>query len=194
MSPDENYLFKRLWARMKSSMPNGTGNGPAGPTGATGAQGPKGDTGPAGPKGDTGATGAQGPAGPAGATGAQGPAGPTGPTGPAGAKGDTGAVGAQGPAGAAGVDAKRSETYVGVTDANGLYTVTYAAAFPVVPSVQPTPPLAANQTWVTVTSTTTGFSLRLVQRAAVTVLGAEVLLAGVTNVVAAPARVVVIAA
>jgi len=89
---------------------------------------------------------------------------------------------------------KRIDTYTGTTDANGLYTVAYATAFAAVPSVQPSPPTAANQTWVTVSSTAAGFSLRLVQRSAVTLLSVEVLLAGTTNVAGAPARVVVVAA
>lgn len=89
---------------------------------------------------------------------------------------------------------KRIDTYTGTTDANGLLTITYTSAFATVPSVQPEPPTASNQVWTKVTSTTTGCSLRLVQRAAVTVLGLEVLLAGTTNVAGASARVVVVAA
>lgn len=88
--------------------------------------------------------------------------------------------------------AKRIETYAGVTDANGLYTVTYPTAFPSVPSVQPQPPTAPNQVWVVVSSTANGFSLRLTQRASVTLLSIEVLLAATTNVVAAPAQVLVV--
>lgn len=189
MNLDENMFFKRIVTRLKQDMPAGSGGqGPVGPSGAAGRDGKDGAVGSQGPKGD------QGVAGPPGRDGVDGAAGAAGKDGAPGAAGKDGTTGATGATGAAGKDAKRSETYVGVTDTNGLYTVTYATAFPAVPSVQPTPPLAANQTWVTVTSTTTGFSLRLVQRAAVTVLGAEVLLAGVTNAAAAPARVVVIAA
>lgn len=89
---------------------------------------------------------------------------------------------------------KRIDTYIGTTDANGLYTVTYPTPFAAVPSVQPEPPALASQVWVKVSSTTAGFSLRLTQRNAATVLGLELLLAGTVNVASAPARVVVIAA
>lgn len=89
--------------------------------------------------------------------------------------------------------AKRIETYAGATDANGLYTVTYSTAFPAVPNVQPQPPTAPNQVWVVVSSTVNGFSLRLTQRASVTLLSIEVLLAATTNVAAAPAQVLVVA-
>lgn len=88
--------------------------------------------------------------------------------------------------------AKRIETYAGTTDANGLYTVTYPTSFPAVPNVQPQPPTAPNQVWVVVSSTVNGFSLRLTQRASVTLLSIEVLLAATTNVVAAPAQVLVV--
>lgn len=88
--------------------------------------------------------------------------------------------------------ARRIETYIGTTDANGLITVTYSAAFTGVPSVQPAPPLAANQVWTIVSATPAGFSLRLTQRASVTLLGLEVLLAATTNVSGAPAQVLVV--
>lgn len=88
---------------------------------------------------------------------------------------------------------KRIDTYSGKTDANGLYTVTYPTPFPVIPSVQPEPPAMANQVWVKVSSTTTGFSLRLLQRNVVALLGIEVLLGATVNVNGGDARVVVIA-
>jgi len=87
---------------------------------------------------------------------------------------------------------KRIEAYTGITDANGLYTITYATPFLVVPNAQPEPPAVANYTWVKVTSTTTGFSLRMIQRASLTVLGLELLAAQFTNVVGAAARVLVV--
>ncbi len=185
--------------------------GPIGPTGGAGSSGPTGAAGPKGDKGDTGATGGIGAIGATGQNGlpgikgdagAQGPIGLTGPTGftgpqgntgAQGIKGDTGNTGPQGIQGQAGLDAKRIDTYNGTTDANGLFTVTYATAFPTIPSVQPEPLLSANQTWVKVTSTTNGFSMRLVQRAAVTLLATEVLLAAVTNVVGASVKATVIA-
>lgn len=89
--------------------------------------------------------------------------------------------------------AKRIDSYVGVTDANGLFTVTYSTAFPAVPSVQPGPPSASTQSWILVSSTTTGFSVRLVQREVLTVLSLQVLAGLVTNVAAAPAQVLVVA-
>lgn len=89
---------------------------------------------------------------------------------------------------------KRTDTYTGKTDANGLFTVAYPTPFSVVPSVQPEPPAMANQVWVKVSSTTTGFSLRLVQRNVVNLLNIEVLLGATVNVNAGDARVVVIAA
>lgn len=158
--------------------------GSTGPAGAGGATGPKGD------KGDTGATGGVGPMGATGQNGLTGPQGPIGLTGPTGFTGPQGNTGAQG---LPGLDAKRIDTYNGTTDANGLFTVVYTTAFTGIPSVQPEPPLSANQTWVKVTSTTSGFSMRLVQRAAVTLLATEVLLAAVTNVAGASVKATVIA-
>jgi len=155
---------------------------------AGGATGPMGPQGTAGSKGDKGNDGATGGIGPMGATGQNGLPGVNG------TNGTNGAQGIQGPAGPAGLDAKRIDTYNGTTDANGLFTVTYTTAFPAIPSVQPEPPLSANQTWVKVTSTATGFSMRLVQRAAVTLLSTELLLAAVTNVVGASVKATVIAA
>lgn len=87
---------------------------------------------------------------------------------------------------------KRIEPYNGTTDSNGLFTVTYPIAFAAIPSVQPEPPTVANYTWVKVTSTTTGFSLRLIQRASLTVLTLEVLAATFTNVPGVAARVLVV--
>lgn len=134
-----------------------------------------------GDKGDPGVPGTNGTNGTNGAQGIQGIQGPQGIQGVAGTNGTNG------------LDARRIDVYTGVTDANGLYTVVYPTAFPTVPYIQPEPLTLANQTWVKVTSTTTGFSLRLVQRNAVTLLATEVLLAGTTNVAGAAARVVVVA-
>lgn len=88
--------------------------------------------------------------------------------------------------------AKRIETYVATTDANGLVTVTYPTAFPSTPSVQPGPPADSTQSWVLVSSTTTGFSVRLVQRSVLTVLSLQVLAGIVSNVPNAPAQVLVV--
>ena len=155
--------------------------GPAGPAGSQGKDGERGVQGIKGDRGEAGAQGVNGLTGPVGATGAIGPQGPAGATGP------------QGATGPAGADGKRIETYTGKTDANGLFSVTYATPFPTIPSVQPEPPAMANQVWVKVSATTTGFSLRLVQRNVVSLLGIEVLLGATVNVNAGDARVVVIA-
>lgn len=141
---------------------------------------------PAGPQGQQGA---QGPIGQTGATGSVGATGAAGTNGANGAVGATGATGATGPAGAT----KRIDTYDGVTDANGLFTVTYPTAFPVTPSVQPTPPLDASYSWITITSTASGFSLRLIARASLTVVGVQLLAATFTNVSGATVRATVIA-
>lgn len=89
---------------------------------------------------------------------------------------------------------KRIDTYIGKTDANGLFTVAYPTPFAAVPSLQPEPPTLPSQVWVKVSSTTTGFSLRLTQRNTVNLLNIEVLLGATVNVPNADARVVVIAA
>jgi len=193
MNLDENLFYKRVVMRLKKEMPTGA-PGPVGAAGTNGAAGVVGSQGPQGDRGVAGPSGATGAKGDAGATGAVGAQGSTGPVGAQGLQGDVGPAGAKGNTGAAGADAKRIDTYTGTTDANGLVTIAYTSAFAAIPSIQPEPPTASNQVWVKVTSTTTGCSLRLVQRAAVTVLGLEVLLAGTTNVAGAPARVVVVAA
>lgn len=77
---------------------------------------------------------------------------------------------------------KRLEAYTGTTDSNGLFTVTYANEFAATPSVLMEQTTSANQFWVKVSSTPAGFSFRLVQRAALTVLGVELLAANVTSV------------
>jgi len=87
---------------------------------------------------------------------------------------------------------KRIETFTGNTDANGLITVTYSPAYPSVPSVQPGPPPSSDMSWVLVSSTTTGFSIRLVQRSVLTVLSLQVLAGTVTNVASSPAQVLVV--
>jgi hypothetical protein len=87
---------------------------------------------------------------------------------------------------------KRTETYTGVTDASGLCTVTYSTAYPAIPSVQPGPPSDSTQSWILVRSTTTGFSVRLVQRAVLTVVSVQVLAGVVSNVPSAPCQVLVV--
>lgn len=89
---------------------------------------------------------------------------------------------------------KRMEPYIGTTDASGLFTVTYPVAFSAIPNIQPEPPSVANYTWIKVSSSTTGFSLRLIQRASITVLGFELLAATFTNVAGAAAKALVVEA
>lgn len=167
-------------------------DGVPGIAGANGKDGADGAVGPAGPKGSKGEQGEVGPRGLTGETGQVGPIGPQGPTGTS-TKGDKGEKGEKGDIGPAGPNAKRIDTYSGKTDANGLYTVTYPTPFPAIPSVQPEPPALPNQVWVKVSSTVNGFSLRLLQRNVVSLLGIEVLLGATVNVNAGDARVVVIA-
>lgn len=132
-------------------------------------QGPKGD------KGDPGDDGVDGIDGLPGATGA------------------TGATGPQGPQGEPGLDARRIDVYSGTTDANGLFTVTYGSAFPATPNVHLQPPTGNNQQWQFVSSSETGFSFRLVQRAAVNLLATDLLLAAVTNVSGQSVKATVVA-
>lgn len=128
-----------------------------------------------------------GPTGATGATGAKGDKGDKGDT------GDTGATGAAGTNGTNGIDGKRIDSYSGTTDANGLFTVTYGVAFPAVPNVQPEAYTSNNHVWQKVTSTTTGFSFRLVQRASVNLLATDLLLSAVTNVSGASVKAIVVA-
>lgn len=101
--------------------------------------------------------------------------------------------GTNGTNGTNGLDAKRIDSYSGTTDANGLFTVTYTSAFPAVPNVQPEPHTSNNHVWQKVTSTTTGFSFRLVQRNSVNLLATDLLLASVTNVSSASVKAIVVA-
>jgi hypothetical protein len=88
---------------------------------------------------------------------------------------------------------KRIETYVGTTDANGLFTVSYTTPYSGLPTVVPEPPSAANQQWIKVSSNLAGFSYRLVQRSSASVLGIDLLVSATTVVSGAPVRAVVVA-
>lgn len=123
--------------------------------------------------------------------GPKGPIGNTGAQGGQGVQGNTGATGSTGATGPSGIS-KRLESYIGTTDTNGLFTITYPVAFSAIPNVQPEPPSVANYTWVKVSSTTTGFSLRLIQRASLTVLGLELLAATFTNVPSVASKALVV--
>jgi len=130
------------------------------------------------------------------ALGPQGPKGDPGVNGTNGAQGIQGVQGSQGLQGLqgpAGLDAKRVDTYSGTTDSNGLFTVTYGVAFPATPNVHMEAPTANNQIWQKVSSSTTGFSFRLVQRASVNLLSTDLLLSAVTNVASASVKATVVA-
>lgn len=89
---------------------------------------------------------------------------------------------------------RRSETYSGVTNASGNYSVTYSTPFSVIPDVQPqltsgTP----SQVVRIVSNTVSGFTVNVTNRASVTLLAVEVLLAATTPVAGAPVSVLVTA-
>lgn len=125
--------------------------------------------------------------------GATGPKGDKGNDGVDGIDGLPGAIGPQGPQGEPGLDARRIDVYSGTTDANGLFTVTYGESFSATPNVHLQPPTGNNQQWQFVSSSTTGFSFRLVQRAAVNLLATDLLLAAVTNVSGQAVKATVVA-
>lgn len=78
---------------------------------------------------------------------------------------------------------KRVETYAGSTDGSGNYTVTYSTPFSTVPDVQPQIQSGTPSQVVRITSsTTTGFTVQVTNRASVSLLGIEVLLASTTPV------------
>ena len=89
---------------------------------------------------------------------------------------------------------RRVETYLGATNASGNYTVTYASAFPTVPDVQPQTQIGvANQSVLVTSSLTTGFTIQVVLRASINILGSDVLLASVSPVNGASVSVLVTA-
>jgi len=89
---------------------------------------------------------------------------------------------------------KRTETYLGTTNASGDYTVTYSTAFSVTPDIQPQLQSGTPAQVVRITSsTTTGFTVNVTNRASVVILGIEVLLAATTPVSGASVGVLVTA-
>lgn len=89
-------------------------------------------------------------------------------------------------------NSKRVETYLGTTDASGNYTVTYGTAFSTIPDVQPQLQAGtASQVARITASSTTGFTVNVTNRASVTLLGIEVLLAATTPVNGASVGVLV---
>lgn len=89
---------------------------------------------------------------------------------------------------------RKMETFSGVTDASGNYTVTYSTPYPSVPHVSPqlTAGTAAQVVRVT-SSTVNGFTVAVTNRASVTLLAVELLLASTTPVVGAAVSVAVLA-
>lgn len=89
---------------------------------------------------------------------------------------------------------RRSEIYTGTTNANGNFTVTYTSPFSSVPDVQPQLQSGTSSQVVRITnSTVSGFTVNVTNRASVTLLAVEVLLAATTPVVGAPVSVLVTA-
>lgn len=89
---------------------------------------------------------------------------------------------------------RRMETFSGVTDASGNFTVTYASAYPAAPHVNPQVIAGTASQVVRVTaSSATGFTVNATNRATVTLLATEVLLAATTPVVGAAVSVSVLA-
>lgn len=88
---------------------------------------------------------------------------------------------------------KKVIPYSGTTDASGNYTVTFSPSFSVAPNIQASinNQSSTNQ-FIRVSSvSTTGFTINVFQRSAVTLLGIEVLLAATTNVSGAAVDVLV---
>lgn len=77
----------------------------------------------------------------------------------------------------------RIETFLGTTDGSGNYTVTYSTPYASVPDVQPQLQSGTPSQVVRITSsTTTGFTVQVTNRASVNLLGFEILLAATTPV------------
>ncbi len=72
---------------------------------------------------------------------------------------------------------KRQETYSGLTNGSGVYTITFSSPYNVPPNIQVQVVNGTHNHFFRVSVTTTGFTVTVGTRAAVTVLGLEVLLA-----------------
>ena len=78
---------------------------------------------------------------------------------------------------------RRTETYNGNTDAQGEFKVTYQTPYAQIPDVRAQIVGGSFNQFLRVTnSTTTGFTVQVAQRSAVSLLGIEVLLAATTAV------------
>ena len=89
---------------------------------------------------------------------------------------------------------RRMETFSGVTNGSGNYTITYSTPYPTVPHVAPqlTAGTASQVARITASSVN-GFTVSVTNRASVTLLAVEVLLASTTSVVGAAVSVAVLA-
>lgn len=87
---------------------------------------------------------------------------------------------------------KRTETFLGTTNASGNFSVTYSTPYLVAPDVQPQLQAGTPSQVVRITSsTTTGFTVQATNRASVNLLSIEVLLAATTPVSGASVSVLV---
>jgi hypothetical protein len=89
---------------------------------------------------------------------------------------------------------RRQETFLSTTDGSGNYTVTYGVTYPSTPDIQPQLQAGTPSQVVRITaSSTTGFTVNVTNRASVTILGIDVLLATTTAVSGASVSVLVTA-
>lgn len=89
---------------------------------------------------------------------------------------------------------KTYKLYSGVTNASGDYTVVYGKTYAVIPMIIPvqTPTTASARTIRIISSTTTGFTVRVEQRNSVNILGIDVLSSSTVAVSAASVAVLVL--
>lgn len=81
----------------------------------------------------------------------------------------------------------------GVTNASGVFAYTFPNPYTVPPNIQANVLNGTDRYNMVTTVTTSGFTVKVTVRSAVTLLGAEVLLAATTNVVGAPVDVLLTA-
>lgn len=88
---------------------------------------------------------------------------------------------------------RRMETFLGVTDTSGNYSVVYSTAYPATPHISPVLVSATPTQVVRITSSTaTGFTVNVTNRASVTLLSIDILLSATTPMVGAPVSVAVL--
>ena len=89
---------------------------------------------------------------------------------------------------------KTYKLYSGVTNASGDYTIAYGKTYAVTPMIIPvqTPTTSSARTVRIISSTTTGFTVRVEQRNSVNLLGFDVLLSSTVVVNAANVSVIVL--